>query len=73
MPNPREMADGLLEVRQCGCARFQNATGKNLGIAFTDKMTLYVHCGDDKSYLARGYERYSRPFAPTRSVVHYKK
>jgi hypothetical protein len=30
MPNPREMADGLLEVRRFGCSGFQNATGQTL-------------------------------------------
>jgi serine kinase of HPr protein (carbohydrate metabolism regulator) len=60
------MADGLLEVRGFGCSRFQNATGENVIVAFSDTMTLYVHSGYDESDLAPDYERYGHPSAPTR-------
>jgi hypothetical protein len=67
------MTDGLLEIWQFGCSRFQNATGKNVVVTFSDIMTLYVRSGNDKWHLAPDYERYSRPFAPPRSVRHYIK
>jgi hypothetical protein len=67
------MTDRLLEVPWLGCLRFQNATGKNVVITFSDTMTLHVHSGNDKSHLAPDYERYSRPSAPTRSIGHYIK
>jgi hypothetical protein len=69
--NPREMADEPLEVRSFDCSRFQNATGENVLVTFSDTMTLYVHSGNDKSDLAAHYERHSRSSAPTRSVGHY--
>jgi hypothetical protein len=69
-PNPREMADGLIEVRLFGCARFQNATREDIVTTFPDTMTLYVHSGNDQFYLAPDYERYSRPSASTRSICY---
>jgi hypothetical protein len=70
-PNPREKANGLIEVWWFGCSRFQNATGKTVVITFSDRMTLYLHSINDKSHLAPDYERCSRPSAPTRSLGHY--
>jgi hypothetical protein len=72
-PNPGEMAGGILEIRQFGHWRFQNAPGKNVVIALSDTMTLYVHSGNDKSHLASDYERDNRSSAPTRSAGHYIK
>jgi hypothetical protein len=69
-PNPRETADMLLEVRWFGCSRFQITTAKNIIIPFSDTMTFSVHSGNDKSYLAPDYERYSCPSALARSVGH---
>jgi hypothetical protein len=40
VPNLREMADGLIEVRWFGCSRFQNATGENVVIMFSETVTL---------------------------------
>jgi hypothetical protein len=49
------------------------STEKNVVITFSDTVALYMHSGNDKSYLAPDYERYSRPSTPTRSVGHYLK
>jgi hypothetical protein len=73
MSNPREMADGLFEVRLFGCPRFQNATMENIVILFSDTMTLYVHFGNNESHLAPNSERYTLSSAPTRSVGDYIK
>jgi hypothetical protein len=62
--------NGLPGVRQFGRSKFQNATGKNVVIMFSDIMTLYVHSGHDKSHLAPDSERYVRSSAPTGSVAH---
>jgi hypothetical protein len=51
-PNPREMADGLLEVR-FGCSRFQNAMTENIVIKFSDIMTFCVYSDNDKSIYHR--------------------
>jgi hypothetical protein len=66
--HPREMADGLLEVRWFGDSRFQNARVKTVVITFSDTTTLCVHPGNDKSHLAPHYERSSRQSASIRSV-----
>jgi hypothetical protein len=58
MLNPRKMADALLEVREFGRSRFQNATKGNVVMGFSDTMTLYVHSGNDQFRLVRDYERY---------------
>jgi hypothetical protein len=71
--NPREMTNVLLEVRQFGCSRFQNATAKDVVMTFSDTMTPDVHSGNGKLYLAPDYERFSRPSASTRSVGHWIK
>jgi hypothetical protein len=70
MPNPREMADGLLGVRSFGCLRFQNATRENGVIPFSDTITLYVHSGNDKFHLTPDYKRHNGSSAPTRPVGH---
>jgi hypothetical protein len=54
---PREMANGLLEVRQFGYSKFQNATAGNVDIKFLDIMTFYVPSGNNKSHLAPDCER----------------
>jgi hypothetical protein len=65
------MADEILEVRQFGRSRFQNATEANVVISLSDTMILYLHSGNDQSHLAPDYEKCNRPSAPTRSVGHY--
>jgi hypothetical protein len=69
IPNPREMADGLLEVRWFGCSRFQNATGETVVILFSDTMTLSVHSDNDKWHLAQDYDRCSRRSAQLNQFV----
>jgi hypothetical protein len=68
---PTRNPSGLLEVRWFGRSRFQNATGKNVDIMFSDTMTLCVHSGNDQPHLAPDSARYSRPSAPGRSVGYY--
>jgi hypothetical protein len=55
----------LFEIPKCD--------GENVVMTFSDKMTLYVHSGNDQSNLALDSERYSGPSAPIRSVGHYIK
>jgi hypothetical protein len=42
MPNPREMADGLLEIRQFRCSRFQNATREDVVITLSDTIISLI-------------------------------
>jgi hypothetical protein len=65
------MADGLLEVREFDCSRFQNARAEIVVMTFSD--TIYVHSGNGKLHFALDYERYSRPSVPPRSIRHYVK
>jgi hypothetical protein len=62
MPNPRKIADRFLPVRQFGRWRFQNATGKNVVITFSDTMALYVHSGVTR-------DRVVHQFQPDHSVI----
>jgi hypothetical protein len=48
-PNPREMADGLLEVRRFDGTKSQNAMVKDVAIKVFDIMALCVHSGNRKS------------------------
>jgi hypothetical protein len=67
-PNPRAIADGLLEVRRSDCARFQNETAKDVTIRFLDVIALYMHFGNRKSDLLSDYEGYSSFSSASRSV-----
>jgi hypothetical protein len=69
-PNPQETVDGLLAFRQLGCSKFQNATGENAVMTFSDTTTLDVHSGNDKSHLAPDSERYISPSVPSQPVGH---
>jgi hypothetical protein len=53
------------------CSRLQNATAKSIVSMFSDTVTLWVHSSNDKSNLAPDYERYSRLWAPPRSIRYY--
>jgi uncharacterized protein YlaI len=48
IPNPREMADGLLEVRRFDCTKSQNAMAKDVAIQIFDIIALCVHAGNCK-------------------------
>jgi hypothetical protein len=71
MPSPREIADGLLEVRKFSCSGFQNATRKNVIIMLSDTMTLYVQTGSDppKRIVFSAERNYVRQFHALHGVL----
>jgi hypothetical protein len=65
------MADGLLEVRQFDCARFEHAATKNVITMSLDILTHYVHAGDSTSDLVPDYESHNNLSPLSRSVCDY--